>query len=66
MVMQDRLRNIDLGSLACFLFGCGSRVGSPVRVSISPLSIYGYAFLGLLVFSMLSCCSDLLDLYPGI
>ena len=46
VVMEDRLRTLDLGFLACSLFG--SRVGSPIRVSISPLSTYSYASCGLL------------------
>ena len=51
------------GFLPCSFFGCGFRVGSHIWMFLSAFSIYGYVFLGLLVFSMLVCCSDLLDMY---
>ena len=38
-----------LGFLSCSLFSYGSRVGSFVRVAISPLATYGYIFHGGLV-----------------
>ena len=46
VVMQDSLRTLDLGFLACSSYACGSRVGSSVQVAISHLVTYGYALCG--------------------
>ena len=56
------MKTLDPSSLTHSSFGCVSRVGSSVRVTISPMSIYGHAFLGLLILSMMLSYSDLLDM----
>ena len=41
----NSMRTLDIGFLSYSLFGCGSRFGSRVRFSISPLITYNYAFI---------------------